>query len=635
MCGIAGFVDFKKQSTDLDLKQITDVLHHRGPDGSGYEVFKSEYANIGLGHRRLSILELSPLGAQPMKWEQLTIVFNGEIYNFQEIKADLTQLGHSFISNSDTEVLLHAYQQWGIDMLQKLVGMFAITIYDASKEEIIIVRDRLGVKPLYYYWNNDLFLFASELKSFHAHPHFEKELNIDGVASFLQYGNIPQGGSIFNHTHKLAPGHWMKISLSSKTIEVKPYWSAYDWYNKPIKDISFDEAKKITKEKIIQACNYRMVADVPVGIFLSGGYDSTAVTAILQAQTSIPLRTFTIGVEDETLNEAPFAAEIAKRLGTEHQSFTCTIDEALAVIPNLPDMYDEPFADSSAIPSYLVSKMAKEKVTVALSADGGDELFAGYNRYDYLHTYNKTIGRLPAAIRRTAAFAMQCVPADKIPVLKHKYNFHNRYQKLKGLLKDSSSKNLMLSLSRQYFDNELNEVLIGNYQLADKNYHKQLEKGKSNSALRQMLAIDLETYLPDDILQKVDRATMAASLEGREPLLDHQLFEWVAQLPDHFKYNQGVKKHLLKEIVYDYVPKEIMERPKMGFAVPVGAWMRNELREDISNNFNPAFLQEQGLFHSAKIQQMWQSFLDGRKEYELKIWYLYMFQLWYRRWMMN
>ncbi len=635
MCGIAGFIDFKQQSTAAELKTMTDTLAHRGPDGSGYSFFQSQTASIGLGHRRLSIIDLSELGAQPMTWSDYEIVFNGEIYNFEEIKSELKTLGHQFVGQSDTEVLLHSYQQWKEQCIEKCIGMFSFVIHDKKEGKIFIARDRLGVKPLFYYWSNDTFLFASELKAFHSHPLFKKEMNPNAIASFLQYGNIPTGSCIFKNTHKLDPGHHLTLDLHTKNITIKNYWSAYDWYNKPINTITFDQAKKITKEKITKACAYRMVSDVPVGIFLSGGYDSTIVTAILQENAPNQLKTFTIGVDDPKLNEAPFAEEIAKHLGTDHHSFTCTIKDALAVIPKLAEMYDEPFADSSAIPTYLVSKMAKEHVTVALSADGGDELFAGYNRYDYLSTYNKTIGKLPTIIRKTAAKAMSILPANRIPVLKNTYNFPHRYEKLKGILKDSSTKNLMLSLSRQYFNNELSEVLIIPFEIEDKNYHKNLNKGKSNTPLRQMLAVDIETYLPDDILQKVDRATMANSLEGREPLLDHELFEWAAQLPDHFKYNKGIKKHILRELVYDYIPKEMMERPKMGFAVPIGDWMKNELTEDISKQFSPSFIEEQALFNAQKIQQMWKSYLHGKQELELKIWYLYMFQLWYRRWMMN
>lgn len=635
MCGIAGFVDFTKQSSRSHLEKMTDALYHRGPDDAGYALHELPQTQIGLGHRRLSIIDPSPLGAQPMTWQHCTIIFNGEIYNYQEIKITLETLGHTFKGNGDTEVLLHAYDQWGAEMLHHLVGMFAFVIYDSKREEIFFARDRMGVKPMYYYWHNDTLLFASELKSFHQHPGFQKKLDIDGVASFLQYGNVPQGASIFEHTYKLAPGHFMLLNIQTKELKTTSYWKANDWYNQPIKQISFQDAKAITKQKIIEACQYRMVADVPVGIFLSGGYDSTAVAAILQENSTQPLQTFTIGVEDDSLNEAPFAAEIAKKLGTEHHAFTCTIKEALEVIPELPNMYDEPFADSSAIPTFLVSKLAREKVTVALSADGGDELFAGYNRYDYLTKYAKTIGKLPRPIRKTAARTMHLISANRIPYFRNKYNFTNRYEKLKGILKDGSTKNLLLSLSRQYFNDELAQILKVPHHIKDPNYHLSLEAGPSYTDLRQMLATDIQTYLPDDILQKVDRATMASSLEGREPLLDHRLFEWVAQLPDQYKYNKGVKKYLLKEIVYDYIPKEMMERPKMGFAVPVGSWMKNELRSDIDRCFDHDYLEQQGLFHSSKIRQMWNSYLAGKAEYELKIWYLYMFQLWYHRWMMN
>lgn len=635
MCGIAGYIDFTKKSTYKELTLMTDTLTHRGPDGSGYLETKTEHANIGFGHRRLSIIDLSPLGKQPMEWNGNQIVFNGEIYNYAEIRRTLIELGHSFISNSDTEVLIHAYQEWKEACLEKFTGMFAFVLFDNSKNEIFIARDRMGVKPLFYYWKDGLFLFASELKAFQQHSGFKKELNKNAIATYLQYGNVPTTSCIFKNTQKVQPGNWIKIDLSNPDVKQQQYWSCYTYYNRPFSTITFEEAKFKAKELIEKSCKYRMVSDVPVGVFLSGGYDSTLVTAILQKESKQALKTFTIAVEDSVLNEAPYALEIAKHLGTDHHQFTCTAKEALEVIPQLAEIYDEPFADSSAIPTFLVSKMAKTKVTVALSADGGDELFAGYNRYDYLAKYTKTIGRLPAIVQKTGAKLMQLIPVRHLPFVKNKYNFHNRYEKLKGLLRNSGTQNLMLSLSQQYFNNDLKEVLLFDFELEDGNYHKKNTNTAHSTPLREMMAIDLETYLVDDILQKVDRATMYAGIEGREPLLDHTLFEFAAQLPDEYKYKNGIKKHILKELVYDFVPQKIMERPKMGFAIPIGKWMRNELSDDIKYHLSENFLEKQKLFHPQRVQQIVNSFYGGRKEYELKVWYLYIFQLWYCRWITN
>ncbi|MBL7916945.1 MAG: asparagine synthase (glutamine-hydrolyzing), partial [Bacteroidia bacterium] len=371
---------------------------------------------------------------------------NGEIYNYKEIRAELEVNGHQFIGNSDTEVVLHAFKQWGINGIEKFIGMFAFVVYDSNKREIFCVRDRTGVKPFFYYWKDDLFLFASELKAFHKHPQFKKEINYNSVAAFMQFGNIPSEFCIFNNCFKLKPGHFLKLDLSKKLIEIKQYWSVYNCYNKKAIDISFDEAKNETEKLMHSAFNYRMISDVPVGVFLSGGYDSACLTAILQKNRTEKLKTFTIGVPDIGLNEANDAKAISNYLDTEHFDLTCTQKEAIELIDQLPIIYDEPFADSSAIPTALVSRLAKHYVTVALSADGGDEVFAGYNRYDYLMKHGRILNNIPKPLRMGASNFMSKISSDKIPLLNKKYNFHNRYEKLKGLLKDPSSKNMMLSL---------------------------------------------------------------------------------------------------------------------------------------------------------------------------------------------
>ncbi len=635
MCGITGCIDFSKKSSLQIIEDMTLSIAHRGLDGHDTFFVNTPEAHIGLGHRRLAIIDTSTLGAQPMTWKDKTIVFNGEIYNYAEIRQDLIALGHTFLSNSDTEVILHAVEQWKEKALDRFIGMFAFVIIDQKEKTAFIARDRMGVKPLFYYWKEDLFLFSSELKAFHQHPHFIKEINKNAVASYMQYGNVPSGSCIFNYCYKVTPGSMLCIDLTHPEVKEEKYWSAYDYYNKPFLPVDFEEAKQEVKARLKQACLYRMVSDVPVGVFLSGGFDSTIVTAILQEGRTTPLKTFTIAVEDEVLNEAPFAKEIAKQLGTDHHEMVCTGEDALAIVPQLSFIYDEPFADSSAIPTFLVSKMAQEHVTVALSADGGDELFAGYNRYDYLAKYAKTIGKLPPIVLKSAAKVMDIIPVKCIPFVQKKYNFYHRYEKLKALLRNSGVKSLMLSLSRQYQEKELDQLLTFSYSIEDPLYHKTLSKSSHATPLRQMLATDLETYLVDDILQKVDRATMHAGIEGREPLLDHTLFEYVSQLPDAYKYNNGIKKHLLKELVYDYIPKEKMERPKMGFAVPVDKWMKEELRSSIVSHLSPSIIHEQGLFNSKEVSRLLTDYYNGRQENTLKIWYLYLFQLWYSRWMNN
>lgn len=635
MCGITGFIDFKLNSSSAILDQMTDSLEHRGPDGRGTFFKEENDFQLGLGHRRLSIIELTELGKQPMFWENWVIVFNGEIYNFQEIKTELIALGHSFQAESDTEMILHAYQQWGEKCLDRFIGMFALVIYNRETGKLFIARDRAGVKPLFIYWKDGLFLFASELKAFHQHPKFRKQLNIQAVHAFLQYGNVPTPHCIFEDCFKLKPGHYISTLASEKDFKpvAEKYWDVYDGYNKPKLDISIDHAKTETEKILQSACEYRMVSDVPVGVFLSGGYDSTAVTALLQKDRSEKLKTYTISVPDIGLNEAPFARRTAEILGTDHTETACTAREAIDLIAQLPFNYDEPFADSSAIPTTLVSKIAKQDVTVALSADAGDEVFAGYNRYEMLLRYGTKMNRIPGFVRKSVAGIMDIVPAQSIPVLKNKYNFAQRYEKTKSILRDNSSKNIMLSLS-QLFTNEQLQKLSLNSVATLPTYFDSKEL-KHPTPLSFAMAMDYQTYLLDDILQKVDRASMSVGLESREPFLDHRLIEWAAQLPDDYKFRNGEKKWLLKEIVHQYVPKSEMDRPKMGFAIPIESWLKNELREQVEYYLSNEKIQQAGLFSVKQIEQLKTAFFNGRKEYGVKIWYLFSFMMWYEKWMNN
>lgn len=632
MCGISGYIDFKKSTAPQSIVDMTDTMVHRGPDGSGYEHIDTPNAQIAFGHRRLSILELSELGKQPMAFDQYWMTFNGEIYNYREIKEELKTLGHTFNSDSDSEMILHAYHQWGAKCVDKFIGMFAIVILDTTADTVFCVRDRTGVKPLFYYWKNDLFLFASELKAFHQHPNFEKEINKDAVSAFMQYGNVPTPYCIFNDCAKVKPGHTLTINLTDKTIEHYQYWNVYDFYNKNKLDISYDQAKAETKTLLKSACDYRMVSDVPVGVFLSGGYDSSCVASLLQEDRADKIKTYTIGVPDIGLNEAPYAKDIAKHLGTNHTEYECTQKEAIEMIEDLPFFFDEPFADSSAIPTTIVSKLARQDVTVALSADGGDEIFAGYNRYDFLARYGKKLNRIPKIARRSMVGIMNVVPSNKIPVLKNKYNFHNRYEKMKNVLKNPSNKDIMLSISQQFTDQQMTKIMAQDCHSLDSMYMSDELNMDVNSPLAYMMAVDYQTYLPDDIMQKVDRASMTHGLEGREPLLDHRIVEYAAQLPDSFKYHDGVKKRILRDIVHDYIPLELMDRPKMGFAIPIADWMLNDLKDLVHDYVNEKNITEQGLFEWTEVDKLMKAFYGGKKEYEMKIWYLLMFQMWYSKW---
>ncbi len=635
MCGISGFIDFRNSSSFQILKDCTDVLSHRGPDGSGYEFIQNENCQVGMGHRRLSIIDLSNAAAQPMWYKNFCITFNGEIYNYSEIKSELEKLGHEFISHSDTEVILHAWEQWKEEMVQRFIGMFALVIYDSDKRELNCFRDRAGVKPFYYYWHNGIFIFGSELKAIVKHPAFEKKLSIDVIASYMQLGYVAAPHCIFENARKLKPGYYLTFKLKNKSIKLQQYWNVYDAYNKPPLKINLVEAIEEAEKLLTNAFQYRMVSDVPVGVFLSGGYDSSCVTALLQKNNTQKIKTFTIGVPDVGLNEAPFAKNIAKHLGTDHTEYYCTQKEAMEIVPQLPFFYDEPFADSSAIPTSLVSKIARNKVTVALSADGGDEIFAGYNRYDYIMKYGKVLKIIPQFIRKSVAEVMNNIPAQSITVLNKHYLFYTRYEKIKSLLKDPSEQNIMLHLTKA-IDNEetlklfkkpikILNTALGSKELLEENY----------STLAYMMAIDYQTYLPDDILQKVDRATMSVGLEGREPFLDHRIIEWAAQLPMVYKYNKGKKKSIIKDIVHKYLPEEMMDRPKTGFGIPIAAWMRNDLKPFLDHYLEETFMNKQNIFQIGEIQRIKTSFFNGRAEKAEKLWYLLMFQMWYDKWINN
>jgi asparagine synthase (glutamine-hydrolysing) len=631
MCGIAGFCDFSKKSLNDILKNMTDVLHHRGPDDSGYFFDESEYAQIGLGHKRLSILDLSAHGHQPMSFEYLDIVFNGEVYNFKEIKKELLELGYTFHSDSDTEVILKSYHQWGIKSVDRFNGMFAIAIYDKKANKLIFVRDRAGVKPFYYYKKDDLILFSSELKSFHKHPDFQKEINKSSLSLYLQFGYIPEPHSIFKNTYKLKAGHYIEIDLKSQNFEEIKYWDVVDFYNKPKLDISQDEAIEKTEELLKSSFEYRMVSDVPVGVFLSGGYDSSVVTAILQSGRSEKLNTFTIGFKEKGFDEAPYAKEVAKYLGTNHTEYYCTQKDALEIIPKLCELYDEPFGDSSAIPTTLVSALARKSVTVSLSADGGDEIFAGYSKYTTTMQYFNKFNSIPNSIKSLISFGMDNINPKHIPILNKTYNFATRYEKINAILKAKNSVEAMKYTSEYFTKKERDKLLKLGFDDLVTNFD--IKVADTNDEINQMLAIDYKTYMVDDILTKVDRATMSVSLEGREPLLDYRLIEFVSQLPSNLKYKDGDKKWLLKQITHKYLPKEMMDRPKKGFGVPLTEWFRDELKEYFMIYLDEKRIEKEGLFNPKEIVKLRDSYLSGNKENVQKLWFLLMFEMWYEKWM--
>jgi asparagine synthase (glutamine-hydrolysing) len=636
MCGLAGFVDFRKRTSSQDLVRMVSCLQHRGPDGEGIFFAETPTASVGLGHKRLSIIDLSKAADQPMHFDGLNIVFNGEIYNYLEIRKELEELGHKFLTHSDTEVILHSWRQWGQNSIDRWIGMFAITFYDAKNDKLILIRDRSGVKPLFYYWKDNLLLFGSELKSLVSHYNFPKEIDVSALASFLQFGYVSHPHCIYRDTHKVSPGHFLEFDLTSQRSTSHQYWNVYDYYNKPKLNIDFNQAVEETEKILSKAFQYRMVADVPVGIFLSGGYDSACVAALLQCNRTEKLKTFTIGMTDKRLDEAPYAKKVAAHLGTEHTEYYCSWKEALDIIPQLPYFYDEPFADSSAIPTLLVSKLARQSVTVALSADAGDEIFAGYNRYGYLLQYAKKLGTIPTFGRRLLATMMETVSSDRIPLLRNLANFHSRYNKIKNLLIDPSPQEGLRVLSEVFTQRQLKKLLNASSFSEVQTAHTSKElKNEFHDSLSALLAIDYQTYLVDDILQKVDRATMSVSLEGREPFLDQNIIEWAAQLTSEYKLYNGQKKYILKEVVHRHLPRKIMERPKMGFAIPVQDWLSNELKYLIEDYLSEEALKAHLLFNISEVKTLVNDFLNGHKEKYVQIWHLLMFQMWYKRWMQN
>ena len=625
MCGICGFVA-KRTITLNELKTMNDTMYHRGPDDSGEEIFplKDGYF-VGMAQRRLSILDLSELGHQPMhsKDGRVTVVFNGEIYNFQELKKQLA--GYEFQSNCDTEVIIAGYLAWGIQFVEKLHGMFAIALFDRETDELFLMRDRIGKKPLYYLLENEELVFASELKPIMACPGFAKKIRTDVIERYLyqQYINAPE--SIFQNVYKLEPGRILRFK--SGEIKISPYWDVKTAYHKQkaIGAPAYPEAKEELKQILQEAVRERMIADVPLGTFLSGGYDSSLITALAQQVSKEPVKTFSIGFREERYNEAKYAAKVADYLGTKHTELYIGEQEMLELVDSIPTYYDEPFADSSQIPSMLVSKLARQDVTVALSGDGGDEFFCGYNIYTQVKQAQQldALGALVygacmlpgikhADLLSRLPFRVRVVAANRNPHCKTQLASDNYLRVIGQMLADKGA---------------------SIYYLTEKEYQEK------NWQERRML-LDMDTYLPGDILCKMDRASMKYSLECRCPILDTSVMEYAYRLPHDYKYKNGVKKRILKDIAYDFIPKELLDRPKVGFGVPLDKWLRGPLREQLEDVSNHDFLVKQGIFRVDYVQKLVADYLqtgDGGpatgRNYSKIIWPYYVFQKWYEQYM--
>ena len=644
MCGIAGFIDVRaSMNTDKLIstaKKMSMAIQHRGPDDSGE--WTDADAGIALSHRRLSILDLSPEGHQPMVSAsgRYVIVYNGEIYNFKEIRSELERKDTSFRGQSDTETMLVAIEEWGLEAaLNRFVGMFAFALWDKKTRTLRLVRDRMGIKPVYYGRVKNCFVFGSELRALKAFPGFENRINRSALALMMRHSTVPAPYSIYEDIHKLLPG--TILTLNERNIdswEVTTWWSMKTVAENGVANRidSREEAIDSTEKLLEDSIRLRMVADVPLGAFLSGGYDSSLVVALMQAQSSARVKTFTIGFHEEAYNEAHDALKIAQHLGTDHTELYVTGDDVMSVIPEIPTIYDEPFSDPSQVPTYLVSKLAREHVTVSLSGDGGDEVFAGYYRYTWGHSIWNRIKWLPVGVRTIAARLLSSVSPDRwdntlntlCRVLPARFDVHlpgEKIHKLAGIVESVDEDDLYHRLMSNW--KNPTDLVIGANELLTAFTDPSRKASFSTSPEKEMFT-DSISYLPDHNLTKVDRASMAVGLEAREPLLDHRLVELAWRLPLDLKIRDDKSKWILKHILHKYVPEEIMDRPKMGFGIPIDKWLRGPLREWAGDLLNESRLRQEGYFDATTIQNKLQEHLSGSHGWHRQLWDVLMFQSW-------
>jgi len=650
MCGIAGFVDHEISEDRAGnlLIEMGRALSHRGPDGDGQ--FFSNSLSVGLSHTRLSIIDLTETGAQPMASisGRYQIVYNGEIYNHAQLRDTLISRGYTFRGTSDTEVVLGAIEAWGLEAaLQKFIGMFAFALLDQQQCSLHLVRDRIGEKPIYFGWQGDTFLFASELKALKPHPRWQGELNSESIYDLISLGYIPCGSSIYSNIEKLPPGSILSLNLPARDKKhvVRQWWSLSEEFDQSRRTgFSGDEsdAVELIVDQLRSTIRDQLVSDVPVGALLSGGIDSSMITAIAQEQSARRIETFTIGFNEKAFDESQHAKQIASFLGTEHHEWIITPDEALSVIPGLPDHFDEPFADSSQVPTFLVFKLASTKTKVVLSGDGGDEVFGGYNRH-YLGPgiFNK-LNHVPLWMRKVASSGLRSVSsmtwrkllaaglagrvaANSVPMSAGKI------EKMISLMQATTRDAFYRSLVRE------GDVSI----IRDKNSSKRSERlerieesliadARGCSFAEEMMRADMLTYLPGDILVKVDRSAMANSIESRAPFLDHRVISLAGRLPIDFKIRDGAGKYILKEALGMFVPRKLTQRPKAGFAVPIDEWLRGPLKEWCNDLLETRGITEAGIFCPENVAGLVKDHMSGRKENGLTLWRLLMFQSWFQ-----
>jgi len=641
MCGFAGFIDLARRTPEADLlaraEGMAARLYHRGPDGDG--VWADAGTGLGLGHRRLAILDLSPAGHQPMVSAdgRYVIAYNGEVYNFPELRAELEAGGVAFRGSCDTEVVVEAIAAWGLERaLGRMVGMFAFALWDKAERVLCLACDRLGIKPLYWGRCGEHFLFASEIKALRAHPAWTATVDRDALAAYLRFGYVPAPRSIYAGIAKLEAGTFLTLREGGEA-EIRRYWDLREITlssRARLRDLDDAEATDRLDSLLRDAVKGRMVADVPLGAFLSGGVDSSTVTALMQDQSSRPVETFSIGFSESAFDESSEADAVARHLGTDHTELMVSPADARAVIPHLPHIYDEPFADSSQIPTYLVSRLARHRVSVALSGDGGDEMFAGYNRHRLAAGVWPRLGRVPPALRGMAASCLRTLPprlwdmlfAPSPKRLRHVLT-GDRMHKLAAVLASANDADLYGRLVSQWPDPEslvVEGACEGEQIWNDPGLVRDLP-----DLMARMRYMDTVGYLPGDILTKLDRASMAVSLEARVPLIDHRVAEFAAGLPPHMLIRGRRGKWLLRQVLHRYVPEELVTRPKTGFGVPLDSWLRGPLRDWAEGLLSRSRLEEEGFFAPVPVRRVWKEHLSGRRNHQHKLWAVLMFQAWY------
>lgn len=640
MCGIVGLLctGLSQDELSVAIERMTVTLAHRGPDDSGCWI--DAPLGVALGHRRLSILDLSAHGHQPMVSEsgRYVISYNGEIYNFRDLMGELVALGAAFRGHSDTEVILAAIEHYGLDgAVRRFVGMFAFALWDRETCELSLVRDRLGIKPLYWAKLGGQFLFASELKALRAYPGWEPELDRDALAAFMRWNYVPAPRSIYKGVSKLEPGCVLRLDADGGH-RIERFWDPFEVARQGLAHRqALDPSYHVDEldRRLGEAVRQRMISDVPLGAFLSGGIDSSTVVALMQANSTRPVRTFTIGFADPAFDEARHAKAVAAHLGTDHTEYRVEPEDALNVIPRLPDIYDEPFADSSQIPTFLVSQMTRQDVAVALSGDGGDELFAGYARYHWAQRIWKVCGELPRGLRSGLAGALATVSpafwdslAAAIPAGARPRKAGERAVKLASFLSQPDADAVYW---RQHTQWENPETFVTGAEPVGVPVDQGRLRAIASDFVERMQLGDLSSYLPNDILTKVDRASMAVSLEVRVPILDHRVVEYSWQLPANLKYRDGDAKWLLRQVLYRYVPRELFDRPKSGFSVPVASWLRGPLRDWAESLLDGVRAEPDGVLAAAPIERCWRQLLAGRDWLETPVWCVLMFLAWKQR----